>query len=162
MGADNISFTAVYPAEIKQRDINKVRKYLLEVKRFLENLSDEQTQQLENVNFEDLAGIKNLVDGICLVNGFRFSKETRGRIALAVQDCAIQGETPTYPEELDNDPPYGQSYRDSSYRTVKLGKATWMIVTAGEMTWGDEPQGLGYQELKQAYRWGVIPMLGGQ
>jgi hypothetical protein len=34
------------------------------------------------------------------------------------------------------------------------------IVYAGEMTWGDEPHGYGYQKLKQAMAWGFVKALG--
>lgn len=34
------------------------------------------------------------------------------------------------------------------------------IVYAGEMSWGDEPQGYGYQMLKKAFAWGVAEALG--
>jgi hypothetical protein len=34
------------------------------------------------------------------------------------------------------------------------------LVYAGEMSWGDEPQGLGYQMLKKAFAWGFAKALG--
>jgi hypothetical protein len=34
------------------------------------------------------------------------------------------------------------------------------LVYAGEMSWGDEPQGYGYQKLKQAFAWGYAEALG--
>ena len=161
MGADNISYIAVFPNPIKQRDINKMRKYLLEVKVFLAGLTYEQRDQIEEAeNKRD--GINNLVGGICLVNGHKFSKETKHRIADAIMDAKDNSEALEYPEELDQGPPYGTGYRDSASRTVKLGGKTWDIIQAGEMSWGDEPQGTGFQELKLAFRWGVVWMIGGQ
>jgi hypothetical protein len=34
------------------------------------------------------------------------------------------------------------------------------LVYAGEMSWGDEPQGQGYQMLKRALAWGFAEALG--
>jgi hypothetical protein len=34
------------------------------------------------------------------------------------------------------------------------------LVYAGEMSWGDEPQGQGYKKLKQAFAWGYAEALG--
>jgi hypothetical protein len=47
-------------------------------------------------------------------------------------------------------------YRDVGRRVFK-GR---LIVCAGEMTWGDEPDGLGYQWLKQVVSWGLGEALG--
>jgi len=35
-----------------------------------------------------------------------------------------------------------------------------VLVYAGEMSWGDEPQGYGFQKLKQAFGWGFAEALG--
>jgi hypothetical protein len=34
------------------------------------------------------------------------------------------------------------------------------LLFAGEMSWGDEPQGYGYQKLKQTFAWGFAEALG--
>lgn len=161
MGADNISIIAVFPNPIRQAEINKMRKYLLEVKVFIAGLTGDQRAALQASMQQDV-GTCDLVTSICEVNGHKFSKETRQRIADAIVEFLVECEEITYPEFLDNDPPYGTGYRDSVSRTVRLGGKTWDIISAGELSWGDEPQGKGFQELKLAFRWGVVRMLGGQ
>jgi hypothetical protein len=47
-------------------------------------------------------------------------------------------------------------YRDTNYREYE-GK---IILTAGEMTWGDEPEGTGYQTLKQMDKIGLLKLCG--
>jgi len=162
MGADNISIIAVFPNPIKQRDINKMRKYLAEVKQFLDVLDDDLRETLEGMKSNDRGGISKQVEDICTLHELKFSKETKFRITCAIMDSIDSSDSLSYPEELDQDPPYGTGYRDSASRTVKLGGKCWDVVSCGELSWGDEPSGSGYGELKQAFRWGTVQMLGGQ
>jgi hypothetical protein len=50
----------------------------------------------------------------------------------------------------------GNVARDQSYRFWKNRR----IVVAGEMSWGDEPEGYGYQLLKRARAMGLLDALG--
>lgn len=164
MGADNVSYIAVFPNPIRQSEINKMRKYLLEVKVFIVayRLSGSFQHQLEHVNSMSQSQTEELVKDFCFAEGLKFSKATRECIAYAIRDAEDSAEALEYPEELDVDPPYGTGYHDSASRTVRLGGKCWDIVSAGELSWSGEPQGKGFQELKLAFRWGVVRMLGGQ
>lgn len=163
MGADNVSHLAVFPNPIRQVDINKMRKYLCEVKVFMVAYDTSDLQaKLEDCNAMSQDEVEEIVKEFCIDQGLKFGKATRERIAYAIRDAKDACEALEYPEHLDNDPPYGTGYRDSASRTVRLGGKCWDIVSAGELSWGDEPQGGGFQELKEAYRWGVVRMLGGQ
>jgi hypothetical protein len=50
--------------------------------------------------------------------------------------------------------------RDSTSRTITVGKKTVLVLTAGDMSWGDEPDGFGYQTLKHAEQLGILKALG--
>jgi hypothetical protein len=80
-----------------------------------------------------------------------------------VSDGACEGCFEDYPEpdmtpdELrEHLADWPLDYRDVGRRVFKGG----LIVCAGEMTWGDEPDGLGYQWLKQVVSWGLGEALG--
>jgi len=40
------------------------------------------------------------------------------------------------------------------------GKRMLKLLVAGDMSWGDEPEGAGYQAIKEAYLLGLFPRLG--
>jgi hypothetical protein len=50
--------------------------------------------------------------------------------------------------------------RDSTSRDVKLGGKTYRVLTAGDMSWGDEPSGFGYETIRDASRLGILDLLG--
>lgn len=50
--------------------------------------------------------------------------------------------------------------RDSTSRVIAFGKKKLRVLTAGEMSWGDEPEGFGYQTLRDADRLGLLDTLG--
>ena len=51
-------------------------------------------------------------------------------------------------------------YRDSACRTVMVGDQRFQIVAAGDMSWGDEPDGLDYVTIKNARVLGIPCRLG--
>ena len=50
--------------------------------------------------------------------------------------------------------------RDSASRTVMVGDQRFQIITAGDTTWGDEPEGLDYLTIKNARVLGIPCRLG--
>jgi len=54
----------------------------------------------------------------------------------------------------------GGGARDSTTRVVTIGKQTVRVLTCGDMSWGDEPNGWGYQTLRDADRLGILDALG--
>ncbi len=50
-------------------------------------------------------------------------------------------------------------FRDTSYR-IDPDKPDRKVVVAGELSWGDEPDGFGYQMLKKAFGLGIAQRLG--
>lgn len=50
--------------------------------------------------------------------------------------------------------------RDVNARTFKMGGVWTKVVVAGDMSWGDEPDGEGYQTISQAQRLGMLALLG--
>jgi hypothetical protein len=73
------------------------------------------------------------------------------------------------PEEIPENPEaeirefvdwwHGMGGRDTCCRTDPDNPRE-MLVFAGDMSWGDEPDGYGYQMLKRAHTWGVAEALG--
>jgi hypothetical protein len=51
-------------------------------------------------------------------------------------------------------------YRDTSTRAVTLHGEDYQILVAGDTTWGDEPEGGGYQTIKNAGMLGIPYKLG--
>lgn len=56
----------------------------------------------------------------------------------------------------------GYGIRDATSRTVTIEGKKYLIVTAGERTWGDEPDGTGYCALRDSSRLGMLDLLGVQ
>jgi hypothetical protein len=50
-------------------------------------------------------------------------------------------------------------FRDLAFRTDP-DKPDRKVAVAGELSWGDEPEGLGYQTLKKAFGLGIAQRLG--
>ena len=50
-------------------------------------------------------------------------------------------------------------FRDLAFR-IDPDKPGRKVVVAGQLSWGDEPDGLGYQMLKKAFGLGIAPRLG--
>ena len=50
--------------------------------------------------------------------------------------------------------------RDATSRIITVGGKTVRVLTAGDMSWGDEPDGFGYQTLKHAEQLGILKALG--
>jgi len=80
-----------------------------------------------------------------------------------VTDGVCEGCGRDYPEpdmDLDEFREYLTSwpldYRDVGWRVYKDKR----VVCAGEMTWGDEPDGSGYQWFKRILSWGLADALG--
>lgn len=44
----------------------------------------------------------------------------------------------------------GEGFRDCDSRSVRIGRKHYQVVVAGDRSWGDEPDGDGYQTLKNA------------
>jgi hypothetical protein len=55
----------------------------------------------------------------------------------------------------------GEEYAsDTALRDITLGDRDYRIVFAGEMSWGDEPDGTGYRWMRRAIRTGLTNILG--
>lgn len=54
----------------------------------------------------------------------------------------------------------GGEGRDVNFRVFKVGGKTRKFLVSGDMSWGDEPDGYGYQTIGEARRLGLFPLLG--
>jgi hypothetical protein len=83
-----------------------------------------------------------------------------------LDECDIDNLSSEKPEEalesflsLWNDVDGG--FRDTNSRYFRLGKGKrHQLLVAGDMSWGDEPDGAGYQIVKRANLLGLFPLLG--
>jgi hypothetical protein len=85
-------------------------------------------------------------------------------------ECSCGSELPDYSsiktheqakkfvEELIEEWPFS-NYRDQIYRSDPL-RSDYIIVYAGDMSWGDEPQGGGFKGLQRIMRSGLSTQLG--
>lgn len=166
MGADNISIIAVLPARIKPANIKKALYFLSQARRFLDVCNSSVDDN--HAFFETLSSVTDrddmriAVQKLRQVCGVKLHKADVERITEAWFRSEDSFENLSVPEfTADILSGLGKGYRDSAVRLVTIGGKLYDIVSAGEMTWGDEPEGEGYTELKQAYRWGIVNMLGG-
>lgn len=51
-------------------------------------------------------------------------------------------------------------FRDCSFRAVTIKGTRYRMVIAGDMSWGDEPEGEGYLAARRAAMLGLFPLLG--
>lgn len=162
MGADNISYMALYPSPVPAKNLREAKKFMAELKEFLEAWDPDGQPAEVFRKAESREGARNALNGFCLQKFPELSKESRERILNGLLECEDRSESPEFPEfDLDEGLP-GDGYRDTAAREFKIGGKEYTVVCCGDMSWGDEPDGAGYQELKQAFRWGIVQLLGGQ
>lgn len=137
MGANMLGYTLVKPVKgeaIAKKHLDSIKKVLQSdvnnVKK-LYRLNDLcvnliEYNQYEEVDDEDSESIDRILEGI-------------------KNDVA----------QLETDGLEIPLFRDVNMRYAKIGKKRIEIVFAGELSWGDEPDGLGYKYLKRIVTLGI-------
>ena len=153
MGADLITYTFVGPKEIK---LTPARTDILVKK--LESAINAKIDKADKA----LAEIHvTSVDILCGDKRYRYwleeylDEEEDGQSVIVGMDTAAIRELIGEFVEFWNDPPF----RDTTFRYFGTGKDIRKIVIAGEMSWGDEPDGEGFQLMKKASLCGLIELL---
>ena len=88
--------------------------------------------------------------------------ETAGARVQDFDDLATAEALQSFVADIElvrNFDPAQFNYRDSASATVKINGVDMAMLFAGELSWGDEPQGAGYTALRALYRTGLIDVL---
>lgn len=161
MGADMIGYQTMMPEKLTKEEKKILNDHLDELetllkgKDFIKKLAKEKTwedpllkklndiaplipSEMENITFdsddeEDQEELKDLIESV-----FGYIPEARKFINAS--ETKFGG-------------------RDTSYRSYTILGRTFYAVFAGEMSWGDEPDGEGYQLLKNLDRVGVLSLI---
>jgi hypothetical protein len=154
MGADLITYTLLWQGDITER-FDAVRKHaavLREQGRALRGalLVDNNDERLEDLDAETSKIPKPLLDVLRPLD-YEFSD-----IDHAVNFVL----TCTEPKQLEESlSALCCVYRDEVIRKVEIEGKSYAVLVAGGMSWGDEPDGAGYQGLKMLDCIGAFPIL---
>jgi hypothetical protein len=135
MGADLICYMVKGPEDLDEskRDeaIQKVDKFILDVRSFLDAQEKGETTEEHRLYFADL------------------------------EEWDLEKIADSEAEEIVDElfAAWNGDYRDTSHRPDPDDKNQRFVV-AGEMSWGDEPSGGGYQGLKMAEKVGLFEFFG--
>jgi hypothetical protein len=160
MGAELIGYQTMMPEKLTKEEEKIINAHLDELetllkgKDFIKKLAKEKTcddpllkklndiaplipSEMENITFdsddeEDQVELKDLIESV-----YEYIPEARKFIKSI---CGFWG-------------------RDTSYRGYTILGRTFYAVFAGEMSWGDEPDGEGYLLLKNLDRVGVLSLI---
>ena len=143
MGADLISYIVVAPAKIPEEGKKKAAKKLLEIAREARRLKTWECALCGDVLSE--ASLKN---GHC---------DDCGETVFDPRDIKTISDAKALINTWVN--PWPPDYRDVSARG-NPDNPKEVIICAGELSWGDEPQGRGFQTLKTILNSGVSNELG--
>ena len=144
MGADMLGYQTMYPQEFTTDEKKKLNKHLDDVKALLQtaNLAELVSKE-EDAHGTYISKLNNLIPNFC---------NDLDNEGLAEEADEIQGFIETYLELIDDGREFIKKQyvdgRDVSDRYYTILGRTFVNVFAGEMSWGDEPQGGGYQTLK--------------
>jgi hypothetical protein len=185
MGADLICYIAFGPKRIhiKDRRITKVaqqvRQYLdaciAAAEQVLLGKKDVQDPRKGAVEAKRSITIRLPVEDKPPIPSFasleelRSHPEYRSFVQDVLADCGYEVESDHVftgtPQNLVKEvQEFAESWNNSSFRDLAFRidpkKPGRKVVVAGDMSWGDEPDGLGYQMLKKAFGLGIAQSFG--
>lgn len=146
MGADLITYIAVGPARPTKRQIESAIKgadKIIKHCKKLVKLSDDEIA-LDHPLLSDLIGEEGL-DNIDLVKPY-------------IETIALSNPKKVVKEFLDWWG--GRTYARDTNGRPDPHRPNEIIMVCGEMSWGDLPDGIGYQTMRQAYWLGIPYRLG--
>ena len=152
MGADLLGYQTIFPVKFTEEELEKLNKYINRIDSFLStpNLAD----LISKEESEDDTYLKQLNE---LVPEIAYAIEEMGyHDDVEEIDSLINTFKDYIPEarEFIEEPHICE--RDSSTRVIKLLGREIQIVFAGEMSWGEEPEGYGYEKLKSLDKLGIL------
>jgi hypothetical protein len=136
MGMDLIGFLVIGPSEIDRHAVNRMRKVLKEDLKVLNSLGPDDDLADVTLHFKDDSGMSDR------------------EITLFKVQSAIDTDFPKTFAKFWND---GCCARDAASRLSPDGD---LIVFAGGGSWGDEPDGEGYEMLRDAHDLGLFEPAG--
>ena len=154
MGADMIGYQTMFPVKFTEDEAKKLNKHLDDVEKLLKTPNLAQLITLED-SAEDTY-LKQL-------------NELLSELPEEIERDGIhddEDEIKNLIEAYSNLIPYAREFikephiseRDSSTRIYNILGRKFQSVFAGEMSWGDEPQGGGYEILKNLDKIGILWM----
>jgi hypothetical protein len=185
MGADLICYIAFGPKHIRIND-RKIAKVAQQVRQYLDACIAAVEQMLLGKK-EVRDPRKGTVTAKCSItlrfaveeraptpsfasqDELRSHPEYRGLVQLVLADCGHEVESDHVfagtPEELAKEiQEFVAGWNDGGFRDLAFRidpeKPGRKVVVAGELSWGDEPDGRGYQMLKKAFGLGIAQSLG--
>lgn len=144
MGADQIGFLVIGPQKLDKSKIDEAVEEAVKIGLIVKNLIDEYDKENNEEAVEKLwEELKATGIDLC-------SDEPHDYEKFSYDSNKVKKEAEDF---IDNWPMFG---RDTAYRLYK----DKVIVYAGEMSWGDEPNGYGYEALKYACDCGWFEIFG--
>lgn len=152
MGADMIGYQTMFPVKFTEDEAKKLNKHLDDVEKLLKTPNLAQLITLED-SAEDTY-LKQL-------------NELLSELPEEIERDGIhddEDEIKNLIEAYSNLIPYAREFikephiseRDSSTRIYNILGRKFQSVFAGEMSWGDEPEGGGYEALKNLDKIGIL------
>jgi hypothetical protein len=185
MGADLICYIAFGPKRIRVNDRRKtqiaqqVRQYLdaciaaaeqvLLGKKDVPEPRKSPVQAKRSVTLRLEIEEKDPVPPFTSVEEIRSHPEYRSLVQRVLTDCGHEVESDhvfvATPQDLTREiQEFVTGWNDGCFRDLAFRdgpeKPGRKVVVAGELSWGDEPDGLGYQMLKKAFGLGIAQRLG--
>lgn len=150
MGADLIGASITLPVKLSDKEKQKLRDHFKELKKILDtpNISKIIAKEL-NSNYPYLNKILELAPGVVYAID-ECSDNTDPEEIEEVLENVIDtlGDIDTM-LDMDRIIDHGSLYaRDTSSCSVKIHNRDYETFFGGEMSWGDEPEGAGYEFIK--------------
>ena len=149
MGADQIGYLLVGPDTLSPRKVGKLRRLLAKAWEII----DAHKEVARAINSDVLGFPEHVIQSVGSLLG-----ASEGRYSELLEHMGKDlDDLPTMKQlnefvEWWND---GTPGRDVATRNHPTKKG-WLILWAGEMTWGDEPSGDGYSMLHGLGDWGLL------
>jgi len=144
MGADMIGYQSMFPVKFTEDEKKKLNKYLDSIESLLKtpNLSSlvAKEESAEGTYLKQLNEILTAFPNEIEENGFHDDVDEIQYLVEAYLNLIPDG------REFINEPHVSE--RDSSTRIYDILGRKMQCVFAGDMSWGDEPVGGGYEKLK--------------
>ncbi len=144
MGADMIGYQSMFPVEFTQEEKDKLNKHLDAIESLLKtpNLPNLITKEdsSEGTYLKQLNELVPCLPNEIEENGYHDDENELKYLVEAYSDLIPDA------REFINEPHISE--RDSSTRIYNILGRKMQCVFAGEMSWGDEPEGGGYERLK--------------
>jgi hypothetical protein len=145
MGADLIGYQTMLPAKLTKEELVKINKHLDDVEALLKDEKlPARVAKEEDAHGEYLSKLNNLIPTFpCDLDNDGIAEEEEEIKYLAETYLDLVGEGRKFLTDFPN-----IEGRDISIRGFRILGRLFVSIFAGDMSWGDEPEGYGYSTLK--------------